>query len=90
MLCIFFLYPFKLLISSTYVPAREMGPRELLKSYSPSFGRADDWAVNWDSSHPPAYPSALGTRLNTGWWGTCEGTPTLKSVKRVISSQSDK
>jgi len=45
-----------------YVPAREMGPRELLKSSSPSFGRADDWVINWSSSRPPAYPSALGVR----------------------------
>jgi len=46
-----------------------MGPRELLKSSSPSFGRAGDWMMNWDSSRPPAYPSALGRRVNTGWWG---------------------
>ena len=42
------------------VPAREMGPRELLKSSSPSFGRSGDWVVNWGSLHPPASPSALG------------------------------
>ena len=29
-----------------FVPAREMGPRELLKSSSPSFGRSGDWVVN--------------------------------------------
>jgi len=51
------------------VPAREMRPRELLKSSSPSFGRAGDWVMNWDSSRLPAYPFALGTRVNTGWWG---------------------
>jgi len=44
------------------VPAREMGPRELLKSSSSSFGRAGDWVMSWDSSRPPTYPSALGTR----------------------------
>ena len=42
------------------VPAREMGPRELLKSSSPSFGRSGDWVVNWGSLRPPASPSALG------------------------------
>ena len=47
---------------SIYVPAREMGPRELLKSSSTSFGRADDWVMNWGSSRPPAFPSALGAR----------------------------
>ena len=44
------------------VPAREMGPRELLKSSSPSFGRAGGWVMNWDPSLPSAYLSALGTR----------------------------
>jgi len=44
------------------VPTREMGPRELLKSSSLSFGRAGDWVMNWDSSRPPAYPSTLSTR----------------------------
>ena len=44
------------------VPAREMGPKELLKSSSSSFGRADDYVMSWDSSRPPAYPSARGTR----------------------------
>jgi len=39
-----------------------MGPRELLKSSSPSFGRAGDWVMNWDSSRPPACPSTLGAR----------------------------
>ena len=42
------------------VPAREMGPRELLKSSSPSFGRSGDWVVNWGSLRPLASPSALG------------------------------
>ena len=28
------------------VLAREMGPRELLKSSSPSFGRSGDWVVS--------------------------------------------
>ena len=42
------------------VPAREMGPKELLKSYSPSFGRSSDWVVSWDSLRPPVSPSALG------------------------------
>jgi len=41
------------------VPAREMGPRELLKSSSPSFGRAGDWVMNCDSSRLLAYPSVL-------------------------------
>ena len=27
------------------------------------------------------------SRVDTGWWCTYEGTPTLKSVKRVVSSQ---
>jgi len=67
-----------------------MGPRELLKFSPPSFGRAGDWVMSWDSSRPAAYPSVFGTRssgesLDGG--GTCEGTPTLKSVKRVVSSQ---
>ena len=69
------------------VPAREMGPRELLKFSSPSFGRAGDWVMNCDSSRPPAYPSILSTRSSgesPDGGGTCEGTPTLKSVKRVI------
>jgi len=61
-----------------------MGPRELLKSSSPSFNRAGDWVMSWDSSRPSASPSALGRRANTEWWGTCEDTPTLKSVKRVM------
>jgi len=43
-----------------------MGPRELLKSSSPSFGRAGDWVMNWDSSRPPAYPSILGARSSGG------------------------
>jgi len=42
------------------VPTREMGPRELLKSSSPSFGRSGDWVVTCDSSRPPISPSALG------------------------------
>ena len=46
------------------VPTREMGPRELLNSSSSSFGRAGDRVMNWDSSRPPAYPSARGTRLS--------------------------
>jgi len=41
------------------VPTREMKPRELLKSSSPSFGRSDCWVMSWDSSHPLASPSAL-------------------------------
>jgi len=67
-----------------------MGPRELLKSSSSSFGRAGDWVMNCDSSCPPAYPSVLGTRSSgksPDGGGTCEGTPTLKSVKRVVNSQ---
>ena len=69
------------------VPTREMGPRELLKSFSPSFGRSGDWVVSWDSSCPPASPSALGLGWTPDGGGTCEGTPTLKSVKRVVNSQ---
>ena len=67
-----------------------MRPRELLKSSSPSFGRSGDWVVNWGSLCPPASPSALGLGWTPDGGGTCEGTPTLKSVKRVVSSQSDK
>ncbi|XP_068477291.1 uncharacterized protein [Phaseolus vulgaris] len=44
------------------VPAREMGPRELLKSSSPSFSRAGGWVMDWDPSLLSASPSALGTR----------------------------
>ena len=47
--------------------------------------------MNCDSSRPPAYPSVLGTRSSdksSDGGGTCEGTPTLKSVKRVVSSQA--
>jgi len=53
------------------VPAREMGPRELLKSSSSSFGRAGDWVMNWDSSRPLLIlrHAGLGRRVNTGWWG---------------------
>jgi len=72
------------------VPAREMRPRELLKSSSPSFGRVGDWMMNCDSSRPLPYPSVLGARSSgesPDGGGTCEGTPTLKSVKRVVSSQ---
>ena len=29
------------------VPARDMRPKELLKSSSPSFGRAGDWVMSW-------------------------------------------
>jgi len=43
------------------VTVREMGPRELLKSSS-SFVQAGDWVMNWDSSRPPAYPSARRAR----------------------------
>jgi len=67
-----------------------MGPRELLKSSPPSFGRSGNWVMSWDSSRPPAYPSVLGTHpsgKSPDGGGTCEGTPTLKSVKRVVSSQ---
>jgi len=67
-----------------------MGPRELLKSSSLSFGRAGDWVMSCDSSRPLAYPLVIGTRSSDespDGGGTCEGTPTLKSVKRVISSQ---
>jgi len=67
-----------------------MRPRELLKSSSPSFGWTGDWVMNCDSSRPPAYPSILGTRSSgksPDGGGTCEGTSTLKSVKRVVSSQ---
>ena len=67
-----------------------MGPRELLKSSSPSFGRAGDCVTNCDSSRLLAYPSVLGARSlgeSSDDWGTCEGTPTLKSVKQVVSSQ---
>jgi len=42
------------------IPTREMGPRELLKFSSPSFGRSGDWVMSWDSSRPPASPLALG------------------------------
>jgi len=56
-----------------------MGPRELLKSSSSSSGRAGDWVMNWDSSRPPAYPSARGT------WSSGEhrmvGVPT-KALQR--------
>ena len=31
---------------NTFVPAREMRPRELLKSSSSSFGRAGDWVMD--------------------------------------------
>jgi len=61
--------------------------RELLKSFSPSFGRAGDWVMSWDSSRPPASPSALGLGWTPDGGGTCVGTPTLKSVRRVVSSQ---
>jgi len=67
-----------------------MGPRELLKSSSPSFGRTGDWVMNCDSSRLLAYLSVLGTRSSgesPNGGGTGEGTPTLKSVKRVVSSQ---
>jgi len=64
-----------------------MGPKELLKSSSSSFGRSGDWVVSWGSSRPPASPSALGLGWTPDDGGTCEGTPTLKSVKRVVSSQ---
>jgi len=37
-----------------------MGPRELLKSSSSSFGRAGYRVMNWDPSLPRASPSALG------------------------------
>ena len=70
------------------VPTREMGPRELLKSSPSSFGRAGDWVMSWDSSRPPASPfSALGLGRTPDGGGTCEDTPMLKSVKRVVSSQ---
>ena len=67
-----------------------MRPRELLKSSSLSFGRAGDWVMNCDSSRLLAYPSVLGARSSDespDGGGTCEGTPTLKLVKRVVSSQ---
>ena len=69
------------------VPIREMRPRELLKSSSPSFGWSGDWVVSWDSLRPPTSPSTLGLGWTPDGGGTCEGTPTLKSVKRVVSSQ---
>jgi len=43
----------------TFVPAREMRPRELLKSSSSSFGRAGCWVLDWGPSHLGASPSAL-------------------------------
>ena len=43
-----------------FVPTREMGPRELLMSSSPSFGRSGCWVMSCDSSCPPASPLALG------------------------------
>ena len=67
-----------------------MGPRELLRSSSSSFGGAGDWVMNCDSSRLLAYPSVLGARSSgesPDGGGTYEGTPTLKSVKRVVSSQ---
>jgi len=78
-----------LLVEVSYenVPSREMGLRELLKSSSPSFGWPGRWVVSWDSSRPPTSPSALGLRWKPDGGSTCEGTPTLKSVKQVVSSQ---
>jgi len=64
-----------------------MGPRELLQSSSPFFGRAGEWVMSWDSSCPPASPSALGLGWTPDGGVTYEGTPTLKSVKWVVSSQ---
>ena len=42
-----------------FIPTREMGPRELLKSSSPYFGRSGYWVMSRDSSRPPTSPSAL-------------------------------
>jgi len=68
-----------------HVPTREMRPIELLKSSSSSFGREGYWMMSWDPSRPRASPSALGLGQTPNGGGTCEGTPTLKSVKRVIN-----
>ena len=63
-----------------------MGPRELLKSLSSSFGRAGCWVLDWGPSRLRASPSAR-SRVNTEWGVPAEGTLTLKSIKRVISIQ---
>ena len=49
------------------VPAREMGPRELLKSSSPSFGRSGDMgrpsAIFWWSSVVSAKSSKVSAKF---------------------------
>ena len=70
----------------TYVPAREMGPTELLKSSSSSFPRAGCWGFT-----RILLAFVLFLRLSVS--GECQmrvpakGTLTLKSVKRVFDTR---
>jgi len=43
-----------------------MGPKELLKSSSPSFDRSGEWVVSWGSLRPPASPSASAKHRMVG------------------------
>jgi len=61
-----------------------MGPRQLLKSSSSSFGRAGCWVLDWGPSRLRASPSALDLGWTPNGGVPAKGTPTLKSVKRVI------